>query len=53
MKPDEGALYDSPGLAQAGTVRGATARDFRSHPSAPEESPVLVEVVAAVGEQAP
>lgn len=53
MKPGEGVLQDPAGLAQAGSVRGATAGDFRSYPLAPEESLVLVEVVAVVGEQAP
>lgn len=52
MKPGERSLYDSPGFAQAGTVQGTTAGDLRRYPSLPEEAPVLVEVVAAVGIQA-
>ena len=39
------------GLARAIAVRGATAGDLRSDLAALEESPVLVEVVAFVGEQ--
>jgi hypothetical protein len=53
VKPGEGALYDPPGLAQAGAVWSATAGDLRSYPAASEELPVLVEVVASVGAQAP
>jgi hypothetical protein len=52
VKPSEGSLSDPSGLAQAGAVLGTTAGDLRGYPSAPEESSVLVEVVAAVGVQA-
>lgn len=51
VEPGEGALDNPAGLAQAGAVMGTAAGDFGRYASAPEKSPVLVEVVAAVGVQ--
>lgn len=53
MQPGEGALDDPSSLAQPGAVRGATAGDLGCDPASPDEAPVLVEVIAAVGEQPP
>lgn len=53
VEPGEGALYDPPGLAEAGTVRGAAAGDLGCDPASPDETAVFVVVVAAVGEQSP
>jgi hypothetical protein len=44
----EGALHDPALVAQAGAVLGAAAGDQRLHTETPDESAVLVVVVAAV-----
>lgn len=51
VEPGEGPLYHPPGFAQAGAVWCASARDLRRDSPGADEAPVLVEVVAAVGEQ--
>lgn len=51
VEPGEGPLDDPAGLAQAGAVRNASAGDLRGDAAGPEDAAVLVEVIAAVGEQ--
>jgi hypothetical protein len=53
VEPGEGALDNPPCLAQARAVRGTTTGDLGRDAASPDEAAVLVEVVAAVGEQAP
>jgi hypothetical protein len=51
VQPGEGA-FDHPAVAaESGAVRGLAAGDDRLDPALPEQPPVLVVVVAAVGEQ--
>jgi hypothetical protein len=52
MQPGEGALDDPAGAAEPGTVLGLAARDLGRDPKLPELTPILVVVVAAVGEHA-
>jgi hypothetical protein len=51
MQPGERALDDPTGAAEPGTVPALAARDLRRDPKLPELTPILVVVVAAVGEQ--
>ena len=51
MKVSEGALDDPTDCAQSGAVSGAASRDRRFDPSRTQHSPVLVVVVAAIGDQ--
>jgi hypothetical protein len=51
VEPGEAALDDPAGATQARAVLGLAAGDRRLDPSAPERSPVLVVVVAAVGDK--
>jgi hypothetical protein len=51
VEPGEGALDDPAFTAEAGAVLGLTTRDHRLDPALPEQPPVLVVVVAAVGDQ--
>jgi hypothetical protein len=51
VQPGETALDHPADLAQPGAMRDATAGDAWGDPSCPQEVAVLVEVVAAVGEQ--
>ena len=53
VEPGEGALDDPTVAAETGAVLALTASDQRLDAALPEESPVLVVVVAAVGEQVP
>lgn len=53
VEPGERPLYHPAGLAQARAVRGTASGDLGGDSSRSDEAPVLVEVVAAVGEQAP
>ena len=50
MEPGERALNDPALAAQAGVVLGLAAGDYRLDPPLPEQLPVLVVVVAAVGD---
>ncbi len=51
VQPGEGSLHHPAGLAQPGAVRDASAGDLGCDAAGPEDAAVLVEVVAAVGEQ--
>jgi len=51
VEPGEGPLDDPAGLAQTRSVWDASAGDLRGDAAGPEDAPVLVVVVAAVGEQ--
>jgi hypothetical protein len=51
VQPGDGALDDVPENAQAGAVWLASFRDHRADPALPEQAPVHVVVVAAVGQQ--
>jgi hypothetical protein len=51
VEPGDGAFDDPAEDAQAGTLRLAAFGDERSDASLPEQTPVLVVVVAAVGQQ--
>ncbi len=51
VEPGKGALDYPACFAQAGAVRGTTAGDLGGYPSAPEQSPLLFEVLATVSEQ--
>lgn len=53
VQPGEGPLDDPACLAQAGAVRGAATGDLRCDPTSSDKAAVLVEVVAAVGEESP
>jgi hypothetical protein len=53
VQPGEGALDDPAVAAEAGAVLGLAPRDDRLHASLPDEPPVLIVVVAAVGDQRP
>ena len=49
VEPGEGALDDPAVTAERGAVFGLTACDLGFDPTLPEQAPVLVVVVAAVG----
>jgi hypothetical protein len=51
VEPGEGPLHNPAGLAQAGAMRDTSTGDLRGDAAGPEDAAVLVEVVAAVGEQ--
>lgn len=51
VEPGKGAFYHPAGLAQSRAMRGTTSGDHRFDPSPAKKPAVLVEVVAAVGEQ--
>lgn len=51
VQPGDRALHDVAEDAQAGAVGLAALRDHRSDPAGPKQAPVLVVVVAAVGQQ--
>ena len=53
VKPGEGALDDPAVAAEPGAVVGLAPRDDRLDAPLPDEAPVLVVVVAAVGDQRP
>jgi hypothetical protein len=53
VQPGEGALYDPAVAAEPGSVLGLAARDDRLDTALPDESAVLVVVLAAVGDQRP
>jgi hypothetical protein len=53
VKPGEGTLDDPTMAAEARAVLGLAASDDRLHAPLPDEPPVLVVVVAAVGDQRP
>ena len=53
VKPGEGALDDPTVAAEPGAVFSLTASDQRLDAALPNEPPVLVVVVAAVGDQDP
>ncbi len=53
MDPGIGALNDPADGAEPGTMRHAASCDDRLDPTFPQQTAVLVEVVAAVGEQLP
>jgi hypothetical protein len=53
VQPGERALYHPTHLAEAGTAGDAASGDQRLDASLPQQAAVLVEVVAAVGVQAP
>jgi len=50
MQPGEGALNDPAGAAEPGAMLGPAAGDLRCDPAPAELAPVLVVVVATVGE---
>ena len=52
VEPGEGALDDPAVTAEAGAVLGLAARDHGFHSALPDEAPMLVVVVAAVGDEA-
>ena len=52
MQPGEGALDDPAVAAEAGAVLGLAASDHRLDATLSDQPPVLVMVVAAVGDQA-
>jgi hypothetical protein len=51
VQPGEAAFDDPADLAQPGAMRGAAAGDAWGDAALAQQAPVLVEVVAAVGEQ--
>jgi len=51
VEPGEGAFDDPAVAAEPGSVFGVTARDDRFDATLPDETTVLVVVVAAIGEQ--
>ncbi|MDQ0982725.1 hypothetical protein QFZ71_000008 [Streptomyces sp. V2I9] len=51
VEPGEGPLHDPARLAQPRAVRNTSTGDHRCDAAGPEDAPVLVVVVAAVGEQ--
>ncbi len=51
VEPGKGPLDNPSSLAQAGAMRGTTSGDLGCDATSPDETAVLVEVVAAVGEQ--
>jgi plasmid replication initiation protein len=53
VQPGERALYHPTHLPQPGTVGDAASGDQRFDATLPQQATVLVEVVAAVGVQAP
>jgi hypothetical protein len=53
VQPGEGSFDDPTVAAEAGTVLGLAAGDDRLDAALPDEPPVLVVVVAAVGDQRP
>ncbi len=53
VQPGEGPLHHPAGPAQPRAVRDTSAGDLRCDAASPEDAPVLVVVVAAVGEQPP
>jgi hypothetical protein len=53
VEPGEGAFDDPAVAAQPGAVLALAAGDHRLHAALPDEAPVLVVVVAAVGDQRP
>jgi hypothetical protein len=53
VEPGEGAFDDPAVAAEAGAVFGLAPRDDRLDASLPDEPPVLIVVVAAVGDQRP
>ena len=52
MEPSEGTLDNPPRTSQAGAVSGAASGYVRLDATVPQKPSVLVEVVAAIGEQA-
>jgi hypothetical protein len=50
VQPREGALDDPAPAAEPGAVLGLAAGDDRLHPPRPQRAPVLVVVVAAIGD---
>ena len=52
VQPGEGALDDPALASESGSVLGLAASDHRLNPPLPEQVPVLIVVVAAVGDQA-
>lgn len=52
VQPGEGALDHPAHLAQSGAVRDAASGDHRLDAALPQQTAVLVEVVAPVGVQA-
>jgi hypothetical protein len=50
VKVREAPLDDPPLLAETGAMLGATPSDDRLDPASPEQPPVLVVVIATVGE---
>ena len=52
VEPGEGAFDDPPVAAEARAVCGLTPRDHRLDSALPDETPVLVVVVATVGDDA-
>ena len=53
MEPGEGALDDPAVAAESGAVLGLAASDHRLDATLPDETAVLVVVVAAIGDQRP
>jgi hypothetical protein len=53
VEPGEGALNDPAVAAEAGAALGLAASDHRLDAALPDQPPVLVVVVAAVGDQRP
>ena len=51
VQPGEGALDDPAVAAESGAVLGLAASDHGLDAALPEETPVLVVVIAAVGDQ--
>ena len=52
VQPGEGALDDPAVATESGAVFGLAAGDHRFDPALAQQAPVLVVVVAAVGDQA-
>ena len=52
VQPGEGGLDDPAIASQPGAVCGLAARDYGFHSALPDEAPLLVVVVAAVGDDA-
>ena len=52
VQPGEGAFDDPAVAAESGSVCGLASRDQRLDATLPDETPVLVVVIAAVGDEA-
>ena len=50
VEPGEGAFDDPAVASEAGAVLGLASRDHRLDTALPDEAPILVVVVAAVGD---